>query len=119
MALDYTAIGKRIRKIRKRKGLSQITLSEMIDVSPTYLSNIEGGIKSMSLETLVRVANALQASSDELLADNLENALVATNHELSTLLSDCSTYERKVLLEVVEDMKENLRRNKRFLSNEK
>ena len=61
MALNFVQIGKHIGEIRKRRGLSQQKLSEIIDKSPTYVSYIESGLKCMSLDTFVSIANALHA----------------------------------------------------------
>ena len=36
MAINFVQIGKHIGEIRKRRGLSQQKLSEIIDKSPTY-----------------------------------------------------------------------------------
>ena len=47
MAINFVQIGKHIGEIRKRRGLSQQKLSEIIDKSPTYVSYIEGGLKCM------------------------------------------------------------------------
>ncbi|MDD5906900.1 MAG: helix-turn-helix transcriptional regulator [Oscillospiraceae bacterium] len=59
MAIDNIAIGQRIHHFRKKKGLSQMALAERVDISPTYMSYLETGIRSMGVETLVRLANAL------------------------------------------------------------
>lgn len=40
MAINFVQIGKHIGEIRKRRGLSQQKLSEIIDKSPTYVSYI-------------------------------------------------------------------------------
>ena len=101
MKMNNSLVGKRIGQLRKRRGLSQLMLSEMIDRSPTHLSYIETGAKSMSLETFVRIANALNASADELLIDLLNNTNVASAHVFSSLLSDCSEYEKQVLLDTL------------------
>ena len=37
--IDYIAIGKRIRSARLAKKMTQETLSNMIDVTPTYISS--------------------------------------------------------------------------------
>ena len=81
MALNFVQIGKHIGEIRKRRGLSQQKLSEIIDKSPTYVSYIESGLKCMSLDTFVSIANALHVSADELLKDNIENTIKVANHE--------------------------------------
>ena len=71
MSLDYKSIGKRIRLIRHRRRLSQAMLSELIDKTPSYISYIENGFKSMSLETFVLIANALRVSPTQLLIEQL------------------------------------------------
>ena len=71
MSLNYRAIGHRIMIIRKRHHISQLDFSELIDKSPTYVSYIENGKKSMSLDTFVQIANALDIPADILLAEQL------------------------------------------------
>ena len=73
MYLDYQTIGKRIRLLRKQQHLSQMTLAEMVDKSPTYISLVENGQKGPSLEMLIDVANALKVTMDVLLAEYLEH----------------------------------------------
>ncbi len=65
--MNLVEIGGRIKAYRKSIGVSQERLSEMIDVSPHYIYEIERGIKSMSLETLVNLSKALQLSTDYIL----------------------------------------------------
>ena len=48
MYLNYQAIGKRIRLLRKQQHLSQMTLAEMVNKSPTYISLVENGQKGPS-----------------------------------------------------------------------
>lgn len=72
MGINYAAVGAKIRGFRRRNGLSQAELSELVGCCPAYISHIERGKKIMSMETLVSLANALQVSTDELLADSLE-----------------------------------------------
>ena len=63
----------------------------------------------MSLETLVRIANALNVSTDELLIDSLENTVKVSNHEFATLLTDCSEYEKHVLFDIMHATKASMR----------
>ncbi|MBQ7504701.1 MAG: helix-turn-helix domain-containing protein [Ruminococcus sp.] len=115
MALNIILIGKRIRTIRKKRGLSQETLSGEIGCSTVHLSNIESGIKCMSLDIFVKVANALNVSADELLLDNLSNNIKATNHEFANVLNDCNEYEKRVLSDVLTATKQSLRENRSFV----
>jgi transcriptional regulator with XRE-family HTH domain len=112
MTINHISLGQRIRLMRKRKGLTQLHLSELVGLSPTYISYIESGYKSMSLATFIEIANALNVTADELLIDSLENTVKVSNHELAALLSDCSEYEKKILLDVASATKKSLRENR-------
>ena len=115
MALNYISIGQKIKSVRKRKGLSQLTLSELISRSPTYISYIEGGIKSMSLDTFILIVNALNTTADELLMDSLKNTIKVSNHEFAALISDCSDYERRILFDVITAAKKSIRENRHYI----
>ena len=114
MPIDYITVGKKIRAIRMREGLSQLQLAEMIEVSPPYISCIENGVKNASIETLVRIANALQVSTDELLDDKLEDELIASFRAFEAVLADCNEYEKRVLLDMVSSMKKAIRDNSSY-----
>lgn len=45
-------IGLRVRSLRKRKGITQERLAELVDKTPETISNIERGASSPSLQTL-------------------------------------------------------------------
>ena len=112
MTINHISLGQRIRLMRKKKGLTQLHLSELVGLSPTYISYIESGYKSMSLATFIEIANALNVTADELLIDSLGNTVDVSNHELAALLSDCSEYEKRILLDVAFATKKTLRENK-------
>ena len=114
MTLNIFALGKQIKIVRRKKALSQNTLSEMIDKSPTYLSYIETGAKQVSLETFVGIVNALQCSADELLKDSIENTSFVTNIGFTTVLEDCSPFEQRFLYDLIVSAKQILRGNMRF-----
>ena len=52
MAIDYKLIGKRIKKQRKEKNMTQEILSEKIDVTVGYVSQIERGFCKVNLDIL-------------------------------------------------------------------
>ena len=112
MTINYSLIGNRIKAARKAKGLSQSELSELIDRSVGYMSYIETGSKKPSLETLIQIANALDVTIDELLSDNLAAASPVSNTQINQLLSDCSAYEKRVILLSVQSIKDAIRISK-------
>ena len=114
MSLDNHALGIRIKSFRRKRGISQSKLSEIVDKSPTYISLIETGNKSMSLKVFVELANALGVSADELLMDSLDNITIVTEKIGIDWLADCDSTERILLLELLKMAKEVLRANKRY-----
>lgn len=119
MGLNYRAIGKRIMIIRKQNHLSQMLFAELIDKSPTYVSYIETGKKSMSLETFVQIANALYVPADILLAEQLTGSIMAASQEITILLKDCSDFERLVITDTLKSIKATLREHKPVLKHPK
>lgn len=60
-------IGKNIRFLRKKRGLSQIDLAVMVGVDRSYLSGIENGHKNMTIMLLQNVATVLEVALEDLL----------------------------------------------------
>ena len=65
--INYVLIGKRIKETRSQMKLSQAALAEMAGLSARYISHIETARKKASLLSLVRIANAVGISVDEIL----------------------------------------------------
>ncbi len=110
MGLDYQAIGTRIRRLRKERGLTQQNLAELSEQEPSNISHIERGATKLSLPTLVSIANALHVSVDDILCDSLPASRGVLEREAEHLLSDCSHAELKVITETILALKESLRR---------
>ncbi|EJW14662.1 helix-turn-helix transcriptional regulator [Paenibacillus alvei] len=64
--LDKIILGLSIKKARKKKKMSQMKLSVLTNLSRSYISDVENGRYAPSLETLMRISIALDASLDEL-----------------------------------------------------
>lgn len=55
-------LGRRIRELRKERGLTQEQLSEKVGKTDEVISNIETGAASTRLSTLFDIADALKVS---------------------------------------------------------
>jgi len=62
------AFGEVLRKARRERGLSQEDLGFESGYHRTYISLLERGLKSPSLQTIYELARALDLSPSELLA---------------------------------------------------
>lgn len=107
--LDYVVIGKRIREMRKNRGMTQSTLAELSGVEPSNISHIERAATKLSLPTLVSIANILGASLDEIVYDNLDKSAHVSIKLIDELLSDCTPAELKAIGEVIKTTKTVLR----------
>ena len=63
----YEFIGKQIQYHRKKKGFTQEQLSDIAEISLSFLGHIERGTRKLSVDTLYKIANALNCSADELM----------------------------------------------------
>ncbi len=63
-------LGEQIKRIRKKRNLTQEQLAEMIDITPRNLSGIEVGANFVKAETLEKLLAALNVTTEELFATN-------------------------------------------------
>ena len=73
-----------------------------------YIVQIENGTKVPNLSVLVKIANTLSASADELLLDCLEHSSSSANSEIHRLLLDCNETEQTVIIRVAKELKATL-----------
>ena len=66
MPYNSKVTGEVIRALRRRRGISQEVLSGMAGISRSYLSMIETGEKSANVDTLWRIAGALDMKLSDL-----------------------------------------------------
>lgn len=56
------SIGSRLRKLRTERGLSLRELARRTDVTASFLSQVERGTSNLSLDSLLRISEALDVS---------------------------------------------------------
>ncbi len=112
--MNYELLGSQIRKQRKLKKYTLEQLAEKLEVSTTFIGQIERGKGVPSLETLVKIANALEISVDGLLFGDL-NEKAGDAHfvkQILKLTSDFSQAEKELLLKNIEILCEIKKVNK-------
>jgi XRE family aerobic/anaerobic benzoate catabolism transcriptional regulator len=67
-------LARRVREVRKQKGLPRRVLSELSGVSPRYLAQLEAGEGNISIALLERVARALDVPMEALIARHIRVA---------------------------------------------
>lgn len=66
MSIIAKSVGQRIRNHRTRLGLSQEKLAELSGCHPTYIGQVERGEKNATLESIEKIAVALEIPLSEL-----------------------------------------------------
>lgn len=99
--MDYRKLGKRIREERLRERMTQEQVAEIIDMSAVYLGQVERGERKLSIDTLVKIANALHISVESLLRDSLKHNSDMIDNELAALLQGRTHEEKTLVLDTV------------------
>ncbi len=110
MELDYAALGERIRQRRQEKGLTQSYVAEQAGIEPSNISHIERAASKVGLNTLVKIANILECTVNDLLCDSLECERHAFENQLLDLSKDCSPKELRVITDLALALKDSLRK---------
>lgn len=75
-------LGKRIRLCRENRNLGVNQLSRLCGINASYISALENGNKqNPSIDTLTKIANALNVTIDELLSNTVEQEENNTNNK--------------------------------------
>lgn len=102
--LNYELLGEQIRKQRKKKKYTLEQLAEKLDVSTTFIGQIERAKGVPSLDTFVKIANELEISTDSLLFGDLNNNSGKNYflNKIEEMTDGLSTKEKDLLLKNIE-----------------
>ena len=84
-AMELKRLGKLIRKLRHNNELTQASLAERANLSENYVGDIENGRKSISVQVLFQIAEALHTRADHLLNFYFENREDIMSVEFSSI----------------------------------
>ena len=90
MEIDYKKIGSRIKAARESKKLTQEELAELTGLTNNYISNIERTRSKPSIETLVKICNALEVTPDYILLDSVYASKEYIMDEIAVKLKKCT-----------------------------
>lgn len=117
--IDTVELGSRIRQARTEQNMSQLELAETCGISVPYVSDIERGKKCFSVDILLRIAQALQVSTDWLLRLDIPQTDYTYHAEAAELLTDCSQEEAALLLDLMNSAKQVIRKRDTSNANKK
>lgn len=100
--MDRLTMGDRIRESRKKLLMTQEQLSEKLDVSPIYVSEIERGLKMPSMHLFIKLVEILDVSADYLLRDTVSTRNLYGDKQIGKKLERL-TPKQRVALEALID----------------
>jgi XRE family transcriptional regulator, fatty acid utilization regulator len=77
-----TFVGSRVRQLRSERGFSQAALAQMLDISPSYLNQIEHDVRPLTVAVLLRITEAFGVDAT-FFASHDDTRLVAELREVA------------------------------------
>lgn len=114
MDINYTSLGKKIRRERLKKNLTIEQLAEILGLSASYMGLIERGQRGISIETLCKLSNIFKVSTDYLLfskdynENNINTRLLNLfQEEIIDLTGECSKKNLRFIVEFIKLLKQH------------
>lgn len=112
MGLDvYKEVGRKIREYRIKLGLTQEELADKAEIHYSFLGHIERGTKKASLDTINKIANALDIQIDRLFEfiTSLQGKKSKLSQRIEFLIKDHSPEYQKFVVDVVKKLTKRLK----------
>lgn len=99
--VDYESIGRRIAINRKRANVTQASLAEQLDVSESFISQVERGKAKISLPRLCQIADFLNIDVAVLVSDCSKLNMNDLNSEIELIINDWTPEQRSMLIDLI------------------
>ncbi|MCU4716030.1 helix-turn-helix domain-containing protein [Bacillus cereus] len=109
--MDYKKLGSRIREERLKLNLTQEILAEDINISVSYMGQIERGERNLSLDTLVKLSYRLSVTVDYLLLDSVQVDNENSIKQFASLIDGRSPKETHMALDMIKVLFSHLDNN--------
>ena len=106
--MDKINIGLRLKEARLKKGFTQKDLSNISGIGITYISEMERGVKMPSINTFIRVIEALDISADYILRNNISSGKCYVSNEVTEKLEDITPRQRKCIVDIIDAYLRNI-----------
>ena len=96
--MDYTALGRRIKEERQKLNMTQERLAEEVNLSTSYIGQIERGERKLTLDSLINITNCLGVTVDYLLQESISQEQSSYRDIWTHLLSDATPKEKEMVV---------------------
>ena len=95
-------IGQNIRKCRNSKHMSIEDLAFKAELSKNYMGMVERGERIPSLESLLKIIDALEVSADEVLCDVIQHGFKVKTTKLAERLEKVSPKKQEMVYGLID-----------------
>ena len=106
MAIDYVMIGRRIKGSRLEAKLTQERVAEAAGITTVYLSKIENGKVTPTLDTLGEICTAIGADLGYVVAGSQYNQKTYGNEAVVALFRACCPEVKPIALRILKELSE-------------
>ena len=106
--MKKAALGERLREERIRKGYTRQELAARAETGAVYLGEIERGLKMPSMNTFIKLIEALEVSADYVLREELSSGREYICDEIAEKLKDLTPQQRRTAADILNAYLQNL-----------
>ncbi|MCL1878327.1 MAG: helix-turn-helix domain-containing protein [Defluviitaleaceae bacterium] len=99
--LDYAVLAERIKLARLGKGYSQSKLAELVGVSTNTIGKLEINYTTVSLKTILNIANVLEVDVNYLVCDSPSTRKQANDLFIESLLQDFTDKDKEFIIQII------------------
>lgn len=100
--MERRLLGKRINQVRKERGITSESLSEICDVNAGHIRQIESGIRLPSLPLFIKICQALKTAPNEFLKDQLDPEIIESENRLLLKVERLTPKQKRILSDLLD-----------------
>ncbi len=101
MSAVVNQIGAKIKQFRRKKGLTQAELAELINVDPKYISRLETGTSTPSIGVIVRLGEVLNIEIFNFFVFDTQKEKAKVIKSINSKLNKANVKELNAIFEIV------------------
>lgn len=106
--MEKVILGQRLRQLRRQKGYTLQSMAEKAGIGNVYLSEIERGLKMPSLNSFIKIVEALEVSADSILRGELSSGKTYIYDDITQKMQGLTPKQRKAATDILDAYLQNL-----------
>ena len=80
--VNYVQVGRNLKRARTKTNMTQVTVANALNISPSYYSNLERGADCINLERLIELCILYKVKPGDILNDCCDELMLMANGDL-------------------------------------